>query len=53
MKRTAIQKFVYFMEKQNYIRKQVVYSLGETAKAIYIVIKGEFEQERSLPATQH
>lgn len=50
MKRTVIQKFVYFMEKQEYIRKQVVYSQGESAKAIYIVIKGEFEQERSLPA---
>ena len=53
MKRTAIQKFVYFMEKRKCIRKQVVYSQGESANAVYIVIKGEFEQERTLPSSQH
>lgn len=49
MKKGIVQKFIYFMTKERFIRNQVVYEQGQPVNAVYIVIKGDFESHRRLP----
>lgn len=37
------------MEKVKCVRNRVVYAAGETVTHVYVVLDGEFEQERALP----
>ena len=37
------------MKKEKFIRGQEVFSIGEPARAVYIVLKGSFEMQRKFP----
>jgi hypothetical protein len=46
--KNAVMKFSYLLEKVKYARNQYVYTSGQPAENVYIVLKGDFEIETKL-----
>ena len=52
MTHNLLAKFTNFLKKQKFIRNQIVYKEGTPAHFAFIVVKGEFELQKSLTKTQ-
>lgn len=48
MTKTNIHRFTYFLKRQKYVFKQVVYSEGTEQQYVYLIQKGEFELSKKL-----
>jgi CRP-like cAMP-binding protein len=49
MSHRQVQKYIEKMTKLKFLRGQPVYLEGKEANSVYIIFKGEFEQQKRLP----
>lgn len=41
--KNAVQRLLYYLKKESYIKNQIVYSQGQSCNRVYIVTNGEFQ----------
>lgn len=49
MSHRQVQRYIEKMTKLKFLRGQPVYLEGKEATSVYIIFKGEFEQQKRLP----